>query len=635
MYKELLPVVTALLILLYGLFSVRRIRFDLQKTSLIMTVCISFAVTALTFPYFLAKNQNLLFSVLASLRYGTQILGMNVNSEIIGSMNLSGGIRWIYVFLLYLLYTLGPVFASMFLLGFSRTIMEYFRFGRKKNVHVFSELNEKTIVTAETLFRRHQDGLRVFCDSDRASEALKTRARAAHAILVREDEISLRLRKGRSYHFYELYSDPGKTLLMTSKLISRIRKNKKSCSATIRTFINHSQLEVIKDIDEHLTAEHANVKIRYVDENAAEATELFHRVIPLLPIGTPGYHYEILIVGCGDCGASILRTAAWLMVLPESSYTIHVADRNARTIASALKAEAPEFLNAPLDCYFRNSSAEKNYDIVFHDLNVESTDFTELLSALKQPDLSVICTHDDILNHRIAKQIERFCPGSGKSSPLTAVRMRSGKTAELVKNESRFLYFGSLESRYSYSSLIHPELEEAAKVVHRSYYGSDEWTPEIEQTFFRYVNYDSSFAQALTMLARRRWILASKPDGVNPDDWIHQVLNDEEQLAALGYAEHDRWNAYQRISGWRCASLEETEAIARESDGKRVKSDRLLLHPAIVPGSELAAREQAVNAIRRKYWTDAPGVNYVQADRQIIACLPEILKSESIDGQKI
>ena len=159
MYKELLPVVTALLILLYGLFSVRRIRFDLQKTSLIMTVCISFAVTALTFPYFLAKNQNLLFSVLSSLRYGTQILGMNVNSEIIGSMNLSGGIRWIYVFLLYLLYILGPVFASMFLLGFSRTIMEYFRFGRKKNVHVFSELNEKTAVVAETLFRRHPDGL--------------------------------------------------------------------------------------------------------------------------------------------------------------------------------------------------------------------------------------------------------------------------------------------------------------------------------------------------------------------------------------------------------------------------------------------------------------------------------------------
>ena len=65
--------------------------------------------------------------------------------------------------------------------------MEYFRFGRKRNVHVFSELNEKNAV-AETLFRRHPDGLRVFCDPDRASEALKTRARAAHEILVREDE---------------------------------------------------------------------------------------------------------------------------------------------------------------------------------------------------------------------------------------------------------------------------------------------------------------------------------------------------------------------------------------------------------------------------------------------------------------
>ena len=63
MVKELLPVVIALIpFLMYGLFSMRRTRFDLQKTSLIMTVCISFAVTAMTFPYFMGKNQNLLFS---------------------------------------------------------------------------------------------------------------------------------------------------------------------------------------------------------------------------------------------------------------------------------------------------------------------------------------------------------------------------------------------------------------------------------------------------------------------------------------------------------------------------------------------------------------------------------------------
>ena len=201
-----------------------------------------------------------------------------------------------------------------------------------------------------------------------------------------------------------------------------------------------------------------------------------------------------------------------------------------------------------------------------------------------------------------------------------------------MENVSRFIYFGSIEAHYSYDSLVHPELEEAAKIVHRSYYGSNEWTPEIEHTFYRYVNYDSSFAQALAMLARRRWNLASKPENINAEEWIRSVLNDEEQLAVLGFSEHDRWNAYQRINGWRCATLEQTDSIARESNGKRVKSDRLMLHPAIVPGSELAEREAAVNAIRRKYDPDARGVNYVQADRQIIACLPEILKSEPIDG---
>ncbi len=637
MINELLPVVIALIILIYGLFSIRRTRFDLQKTSLIMTVCISFAVTAMTFPYFMGKNHNLLFSVLAAVRYGTQTIGMNVNSEILGSMNLSEGMRQIYMVILYLLYILGPVFASIFVLGFSRSIMEFIRFGRQHNVHVFSELNEKTAVIAETLFQRHPDGLRVFCDSDGASEALKTRARSAHAILVRYADTELPLRKGRYYHFYELYSDTGKTLLKTSKLIAKLNKKGKPYSATIRTFLKHSQLEVIKDIDERLAADDSDVRIRYIDENNAEAVELFHRVIPLLPIGEPGYHYDLLIVGCGDCGMSILRTAAWLMVLPESTYTIHVVDHGAKKLAAFLKAEAPEFLNAPLESYFSSSPEGKNYDIVFHQMDAGSDAFISLLQEIGTPELSVVCMNDDILNHRTAKIIERTVTIAGiqNSVPLIAVRMRSGKTSELVENVSRFIYFGSIEAHYNYKSLVHPELEEAAKIVHRSYYGSSEWTPEIEHTFYRYVNYDSSFAQALAMLARRRWILASKPDGIDADEWIRSVLNDEEKLAALGFAEHDRWNAYQRINGWRCADLEQTDSIARESNGKRVKSDRLMLHPAIVPGAELAERERDVDAIRRKYDPDARGVNYVQADRQIIACLPEILKSEPIDGKKI
>ena len=624
----ILYIALSLLILCIGIYLARGKKNDFKALSLIMTVTISFAISALVVPYFAAKSPNLLFLTLSSIRYGSQCIGMNVNSEIVEALNLSQPVKTLYACYLYTLYLAGPIFASMFLISFSSTLIEMLRFSRYKNVYIFSELNERSIVIAESLFKDYRHSLRVFCNSDNAPEALKTRARACHALFLKRDESKIHLHKGRIYEFFEIDSDAEKTLNGTTELAGMLMKHKNLLTdITVRAFVHHSQIEMIRDFDSMLSETCPGLKVRFVDDAQSEAVEVLHSLMARLPIGEKGHHFHIMIVGCGVGGSAMLRTSTWLFCLPESACTIHVFDKSAKLAASRIREESPEFLNAPLERYFSNDPAGKNYDIVFHEAAAESEAFLREAEALPEMDLVIVSLGDDSLNHTVVRMLQRVFAKKNDTLriPLTAARIRNENFAKLIRLDETTVYYGSIRKHYSYTHLIHPDLDAAARKCHKAYSGNTFWTEQDELDFCRYVNHDSSFAQALTTVARKQYILHSRPEGVSDADWIRKTLNDEKELARLGDAEHDRWNAYQRVNGWRRASLEQAEEIARRTNGRKVKDDRLLLHPAIVPVPELPFVEERVDEIRRKYNPEAGPCRYVQVDRDIIRKLPEIL----------
>lgn len=618
----------SLLALGIGIALAREKKNDLKTLSLIMTVSISFAISLLTFPYFQNKSANLLFSILSTIRYGSQCIGMNVNSEIVGSLNLTEPMKTFYTVYLYSLYIAGPIFASMFVISFSSTLIEMVRYIRYKNVYVFSQLNERSAAIAESLFKSHRNALRIFCNTENAPEALKTRARACHGLLIKRDESRLHLSKGRVFEFFELDEDMEKTLNGTTQLAEMLKNSGVDLkNITVRAFVNHSQIEMVRDFDTRLAESCPGLKVRFVDDAQSESVEVLHSLMGRLPIGEPNYHYNLMIVGCGVGGSAMLRTAAWLFALPKSTFTIHVFDKAAKTAASGIKKESPEFLNAPLEKYFSSDPAGKNYDIVFHEAAAESEAFVRETEALPDMDLVIVSLGDDAVNHTVVRILQRIFAARNNSLkvPLIAARIRNENFAKLIHLDETTIYYGSIKKHYSYEHLIHPDLDQAARKCHKAYSGDPVWTDQDEYDFCRYVNHDSSFAQALTMVARKQYILHSKPANISESEWIRRVLNDENQLKMLGDAEHERWNAYQRVSGWRRASLEQADVIASRTGGKKVKDDNLLLHPAIVPVEELPYVEERVDEIRRKYNPNASPCRYVQVDRDIIKKLPEIL----------
>ncbi len=627
-----LNILAAVVILVIGFTLARRNSDDLSAMSLISTLSIGFAICVLTFPYFAANTGNLLFAVLETMHYGPSAVAMNVEESIIPFLGLQGPIGMIYMILLYSLYIIGPISASIFIIGFSRSLMEVFRFGRYHDVHVFSELNERSVIIADSLYKQNPKQLRVFCASDSAPDHLKIKARKSHSVLLNKEDNGIHISPRSRYTFYELYDDPIRSLNQTAELIQKLTKDSTDRSnILIRTFISHNELELVRDIDLVLKKNKCPVQVRYIDEANALVTELCHSLISGLPLGEPGHHFHILLLGCGTLGSELLRTLTWLFILPDTKCTIHAADRNARSIATSLKTECPELLNASIDSYFKDAPEEKNYDIIFHSLDAEKDLSQDILSGFPRPDLIISAMHEDDLNHRTAKILYRYyaADDSRLRVPLIAARVRSSELSELMPASDGIHYFGNMAYQYDYSHLIHPDLETGAKACHLAYCASQEWTSDIEQSFYRYVNENSSFAQALASSARRQYILYSKPENMSEAEWIQTVLDDKDLMRRLAEAEHDRWNAYQRANGWQKASIEQAEVFAAASRGKAVKSDQLLLHPAIVPYSELAETERKMDEIRHRFDPELSSVNYIASDYMIIrAMLSTSIKTE-------
>ena len=110
---------------------------------------------------------------------------------------------------------------------------------------------------------------------------------------------------------------------------------------------------------------------------------------------------------------------------------------------------------------------------------------------------------------------------------------------------------------------------------------------------------------------------------------LEEYLQDEENMKKMCRMEHLRWNTYQRISGWTRPTWQQTEMIAKmHNNGRKIRHDRLLMHPAIVGNDELAETEKKADAILRSITPDYAPTDYVRKDEYILARIPEITAEE-------
>lgn len=620
-----------------GLIFVIRRHPDLKNASMILTLAISLAAAVLYYPYHRLKMDPLL-ACLSAINSGLKIVAMDVKADAVPSLALSGTTARLYQSLLYLYYVLAPVCGSIFILTVSKSLFDRLRLKKADHIHIFSSLNRNSMELMEYLNAQYPDDRIMVFGHEKDHEDLAKRASAIRLVFWEREPEKLKLYKGIDYTFYQMNPDEEQNLTEFMKLSRYICGQPQEIfdRTSVKCFVGPDAGEMVRRIDQYLSKNsERTLQVSFINVQNNQSYYLFHQLKDLLPL--PQGHFEIALIGAGSSGIACLKTALWLFDRQDCDLVIHVVDRHARSVADHLKLACPEVLNAPLESYFSGfDDPRRRYDIRFYEEDADTSGLERVFGEMDvHPDLAITVCGDDVANQRISERLRRIlCRRNNTISccPI-AVRIRRDETSEVLNEtdgkDSNVYYFGCQSEKYAQVFAINTILEKMAVRVHMAYLNTE--TDDVQKTlyetgYYNLANHESSLAMALAIEYKVKYILSrTASSGKDRRKAVEEYLQDEENMKKMCLMEHQRWNTYQRICGWTRPSAEQTELIAKmHNNGKKIRHDRLLMHPAIVPNEELAETEEKADAILKGITPDYVPTDYVRKDEYILARIPEI-----------
>ena len=599
----------AFIIVVVGTVLALRKRNDFQAMTLTLTGAMSLAIGILTFPYNL-QFSDLPIAIIQSIRSGLSGVAMGVDGDIPYEMELDDVSFRIFRFFLYALYVLGPIAGSMFLVSFSSKIRNALSLLTGKHFYIFSGLNEKSLMIAQSVTVKNKEGTIVFCNSKNCDPALASSARAIRSLLLDGEDSSIILFRKKKYEFFEIDGDETDRIKASARLCDELLKQNGFVpgNVIVRIFASQSQRELILNLDRQYSDQ---IYLRHVDENNATAIEALSLCSDMLAVEKK---INVALIADSDLVKPFLTNLICLLIKPQGTYSISLIGPKSTKIFGTLKEENPEITRYPVKVYDCSYGKEAE--------------------GLKNPDLVFVLYEDDKLAYETATKIRRALSArkADLSCPKIMCYVNDPDFHKMIK-EKDIVLFGDPKQTISYDKLVNPNLETAAERVHLSYMLSSEIQDEKEKEkllkesgFYHYQNQESSFAEALALTYKKKYILARKKnDKLSDEEFIDEWLSKERNMKQMADAEHDRWNAYERTHGWRKANEKMTAGIIRKYDGRKANDPELKLHPAIVENEELPAAEAMVNRLLEKYGTDYR-VHYLDADRDIIKKITYILK---------
>ncbi len=597
-------IAAALVAVLIGVWQVCRSEDDLRSRSLAFTAMLSLAIGILVFPYYHLAD-DLPIAVIESIRAGLSGIAMGVDGDIPYAIEMKKTEFLTYRFLLYGLYIIGPLAGSLFLFSFSSTMRALFSSIGQKRFHVFSSLNEESLMIAESILKE-KDGIPVFCSSKDGDEDLQNEAKGMNALCLMIPVERYRLHKNKKYEFYILEEDEHETLVKASSFCSKLtgKKNYSPENVVVRVFASDAQRELLLNLDKQYAGK---VFLRHINVDRSLAIQ---GMFLCMDEAAVRQDCDVALIADSSLGIEFLKDLICLLIKPEGRSTLSLIGPKASSLHDSFLKEAPEadrYKVNVLDCPYGRER--------------------EALAKVRYPEIVFVLYEDDEKAYDTAVRLMRdLSAGKDDLVPPKIYCCLDDHDLHRILKEENIVLFGDLKTFYTYRNLVNPELEDAAWRVHVSYLSSQDVSDADREEFHKYQNQEASFAEALALCFKKRYILSFKDDdSLTDEEFIDKWLSDEENLQKMGDAEHERWNAYQRVHGWRKASPKQTEAIIRKYDGKRANDPDLKLHPAIVENSQLAACERRVNRLMEKYGSEKR-VNYVDADKAIVRKLNEILK---------
>ena len=469
---------------------------------------------------------------------------------------LSGWLLKAYTVMFSVLFVVAPMLTYVFVLSFFKNVSAYKRYitHYKRDVYIFSKLNEKSLTLAEDLYKNNSKGrFFVFTDVFEKSETqtfeLVERAKELGAVCFKKDIITVNLSfhsKKSDMTFFAIGDDQSENISQSLKLIEKFKYRDKT---NLYVFSTQTQAEMLLanafDSADNQSGQAPKIKVRRVNEVASLITRTlyeqgYEKIFCSAAENGSVKLINAVVIGMGQHGTEMTKALSWFCqmdgyILNVNSFDI---DPNA---ADKFVSLCPELMDAKFNGNF-NVKGEAKYNIKIHSgIDVNTKTFDDIITALPQTTYVFVALGNDEVNISTAVRLRMLCARQGINPQIQAVVYNTDKKQALcgVTNYKHQKYdidfIGDMASSYSEAVILNSDIEAKAKERHLK------WGKESEFWQFDY-NYKSSLASAI----HREMKIKCNIPGITKDPSIRT----EEELWGIRILEHCRWNAYMRSEGY-------------------------------------------------------------------------------------
>ncbi len=481
-----------------------------------------------------------------------------------------------------LLFVVAPIFTFGFVLSLFKNISAYFKYlsAYYKDVYIFSELNDKSLVLANDIKNNNTAASIVFTDvfeeNDEKTYELIEGAKEIGAICFKKDILVVDFKKhskNKSIFFFAIGSNETENLNHSLKLIEGY-KNRPSTNVYVFSTGIESEL-LLTAVDK------GEVKVRRVNEVQSLINRVLYEggdiIFDSAREGADGMKkISAVVIGMGRHGTEMVKALTWFGQMDGYSIEINAFDKDPLAEEKFISL-APELMSHDYNGVIVEGEAQ--YKINIHPkFDVDSISFVKEIEKITDATYVMIALGDDDVNIKTAVNLRMYFERMKIHPVIQAIVYNSEQKRALcgIKNyrgqEYDIDFIGDMESSYTADVIIDSALEEDALLRHLKWGKEDEfWTYEY--------NYRSSVASAIHMKVRVN-------RGIPGADKKEEELTEKER-EIIETLEHRRWNAYMRAEGY----------VFSGSKEKSSRNDLAKMHHDLVDYASLSEEEKRKDCV--------------------------------------
>ena len=501
-----------------------------------------------------------------------------------------------------------------------------------RQTYFFSDTGLRSLLMAEDLRRRDPGAELCFYHVESLKASLQKQLRRLNAACCADDIADILYRSCEKKTFFLLGEDDRANLREAVVLLRLLNEN--PCADAeppviwIKTRQREAELLLDSSPKDTLCAGKRQAVMVHAFEECDRVIQQLFTYLPLYEGWKGGeQRISLLVLGSGTTAMQAVKTAVWMGQIRDFSLHIQLMDRDAGRAEDILHQQCPELFESG------------EYDLRFISADTATCELQDALwEYCSDCNYILVAAGEDEDNILLGTELCSFYMArysTLQNLPVLTVQVRDPEKNRLVprltSRDGSFSFnltaFGSWDSLYSVDGLTNWYIDRRMERIHMTF--CDAETPEqrraaLEDLNRHCYNQMTSRANALHFATKLFQCGITEREPAAQAAAFQAMLDGPdgaEILESLARWEHNRWNAFERATGWRKASLHDMEEYVRDGCGRH-QHYLARLHPCLVSYDELPEIDKAVQRLLGKKR------DFQANDRAMIRTIPKILADE-------